>query len=375
MYKKKRIPALPLCFFALIAALTVAFFALPKHSFAENEKRVLADPPRWSFTSLLDGSLTAQAQTYIADHFPLREGFVGLHAYLQQFFGQNGDSGVCRGKNGFLFTLQGPINTDKQTQNIRRIRDFTAQNGLETTWLLVPCSGAMLEDQLPRFHRAFRDGELLDAAKSAVGDDVFLDVRDAFAERDRTQFYYRTDHHLTSRGSRVLYEAYCAAKDLQPQEFTLSQTSDSFYGTAYSKSGLWLTKPDKLELFTAPGGDYTVTIIEGTQSESFDSLYFPEHLNAMDQYPVFLDGNHSTVKIENHRCKNGRKLLLLKDSFAHCFATFLAANYETIYMVDLRYERAPLAPLIASEGLQELLVLYGAENLATSSDFAWLGLM
>ena len=159
------------------------------------------------------------------------------------------------------------------------------------------------------------------------------------------------------------------------QTFTKTRTSDGFYGTAYSKSGLWLTKPDTLDIYEEDGGDYTVTITEGTESKVYDSLYFPAHLAEKDQYPVFLDGNHALVKIENHRCSNGKKLLILKDSFAHCFATFLAANYETIYMVDLRYCRLPVREQLAADGVTELLVLYGAENLATSTDVAWLTLI
>lgn len=375
MKKKNHFRALPLCFFLLTAVLTAAFFLLPKQSFAENEKRVLAEPPRWSREALLDGTLTEQAQTYIADHFPLREAFVGLHAYADQLFGMNGDSGVYRGKDGFLFTAQGEVSLSKTAENVKKIRDFAARSQLKTTWMLVPCSGAVLGEKLPRFHKTFRDGEILDAAKAAAEGDAFLDVRSAFSGSDTAQLYYKTDHHLTSRGSRLLYETYCAANGLAPQSFTLTQTSEGFYGTAYSKSGLWLTKPDEVEIFAEDGGDYSVTITEGSEETTYDSLYFPEHLKARDQYPVFLDGNHSLVRIDNNRCNNGKKLLILKDSFAHCFTTFLAANYETILMVDLRYFRSPLSELIAEEGIRDLLVLYGAENLATSTDIAWLTMM
>lgn len=375
MKQPKRKPVLALCFFAMLAVLSVCFFALPKQSFAENEKRLLADPPQFSLQALLDGTLTAQAQTYIADHFPFREAFVGLHAYADQLFGMNGDSGVIRGKDGFLFTQQGSVSTQKETQNIEKIRAFAAQTGMDTTWMIVPASGAMLGEKLPRFHKSFCDDALLDAAKQAVGSDAFLDVRSIFAPLDTAKLYYRTDHHLTADGSRALYESYCAAKGLPVQAFTKTRTSDGFYGTAYSKSGLWLTKPDTLDIYEEDGGDYTVTITEGTESKTYDSLYFPAHLAEKDQYPVFLDGNHALVKIENHRCSNGKKLLILKDSFAHCFATFLAANYETIYMVDLRYCRLPVREQLAADGVTELLVLYGAENLATSTDVAWLTLI
>ncbi len=375
MKKKMALWALPAGFLSVLLILTVLFFALPKASYAENEKRVLSEKPRFSFASLLSGTLTEQAQPYAADHFPLREAFVGLHAYYEQAMGQNGDSGVYRGKDGYLFAKQGKIDLKKEQSNVEALRAFAERNGLKTTWMIVPCSGYTLENKLPLFHQRFRDGEIIDNARALTKGDSFLDCRDAFLQNGAGQLYYRTDHHLTSAGSLALYQAYCAAKQLEPQSFQLTKKSRGFFGTAYSKSGLWGTKPDELELYEEPGGDYTVTITEGSDTTKHASLYFTDHLSDKDQYPVFLDGNHALVKIRNNRAQNGKKLLIVKDSFAHCFATFLAANYETIYMVDLRYHRSPVSDLLKKEKIGDMLVLYGAENLATSTDIAWLSML
>jgi hypothetical protein len=375
MKKRCSLWALPVCFLLIVGVLTVLFFALPKQSFAENEKRLLSEKPQFSFAALLDGSLTAQWQTYLADHFPLREAFVGLHAYFELAMGQNGDSGVYRGKDGYLFASQGKIDLAKEKSNIDAIRAFADRNNLQTTWMIVPCAGAALSEKLPRFHKAYRDGEMLDTLRANIGDDALIDTQTLFTENKDTQLYYKTDHHLTSAGSRLLYEAFCKQNGIPPHDFAKTKSTDDFYGTAYSKSGLWLTKPDALEVWEEDGGDYTVTITEGTNVTTSDSLYFPAHLGDKDQYPVFLDGNHALVKIQNNRCHNGKKLLILKDSFAHCMTTFLAAEYETIYMVDLRYHRSPVADLLQSEGIRDLLVVYGAENLATSTDIAWLTML
>ena len=52
-----------------------------------------------------------------------------------------------------------------------------------------------------------------------------------------------------------------------------------------------------------------------------DSLYEWGYLNKRDQYALFLNGNHSKVKIESS-LENGRKLLIVKDSYAHAFVPF-----------------------------------------------------
>ena len=166
-----------------------------------------------------------------------------------------------------------------------------------------------------------------------------------------------------------MYKAYCKVLGLAPAEFEKTRESSGFYGTGYAKSGLWLTAPDTLEIWTAKNpGTYRVTIGD----KVYDSLYFNDHLTELDQYPVFLDGNHGLVTVANENCSNGRRLLLIKDSYAHCFATFAIENYEEIIMVDLRYYREDVKTLAEEYGCTELLYLYGVENLATSTDTFWL---
>ena len=72
-------------------------------------------------------------------------------------------------------------------------------------------------------------------------------------------------------------------------------------------------------------------------------MFFRKHLDESDKYLTFLDGNHSLVTIKTGN--PGGKLLLIKDSFAHCAAPFLAENFSEIYMIDLRYfKESPKAP-------------------------------
>ena len=50
----------------------------------------------------------------------------------------------------------------------------------------------------------------------------------------------------------------------------------------------------------------------------------------------------------------------------------LAENYEEIILVDLRYYRDSVKDLLEENEITDVLFLYGAENLATSTDFGWL---
>ena len=86
--------------------LSVLFFALPKQDYSENEKRVLAEPPLFSLESLIDGQFMTETESYLSDHFPFRDAFVGLQSYYELVTGRGGAADIYYGKDGYLIAAQ-----------------------------------------------------------------------------------------------------------------------------------------------------------------------------------------------------------------------------------------------------------------------------
>ena len=63
-----------------------------------------------------------------------------------------------------------------------------------------------------------------------------------------------------------------------------------------------------------------------------------------------------------------RKLLIVKDSYAHSIVPFLALHFDEIHMVDLRYYRGSLSEYRETNGIDTTLVLYNLPNLAEDRD-------
>lgn len=356
-------------FIAIVLVVAILFVALPKKAYSENEKRVLPEFPTLSWEAVADGSFGKNLEDYLASHFPFRDLFVGVHAYWKQMLGMNGNSGVYAAEDGYLITAPGEFDQSRAQRNLQYLKEFAASTGLDAKLMVVPSAGYILDDKLPNIHESYYDNALLELVEASGLDTIDL-TKDFLANTE--DLYYRTDHHLTAAGSLRMYQQFCAAQDITAKEFSLAERHPGFYGTTYSKSGLWDTQPDTLEIYKPEqGSNFQVTITE-IQDTTYDSLYFPTHLENLDKYPVFLDGNHSLVTIENLTVQNGKTLLLIKDSYAHCFATYAAEHYEKIVMVDMRYYRGSVAELAATHGATEILYLYGAENLATSTDIPWL---
>ncbi len=361
-------------FLALVFVLLLLFVVLPKSDYSANEKRVLSDFPQVSLSAIADGSFGTKFETYLSDHFPFRNFFVGLNAYYNQLLGNNGATGIYNAKDGYLISKPEALDPDRLTKNLGYISDFAEKNALNAVLLAVPSPGYMLEDKLPKVHAEYSDEQAFSLIAEKLTDAVRLvDMRNAFAATEE-QIYYRTDHHITSAGSYLCYEALCNALSLTAvsrDAFTV-ETSEGFYGTTYSRSGLWLEKPDTVEMWKDAALNVSVWVSEdGSENEPHDGIFFIDHLAEDDQYPVFLDGNHGYTHIHNENADGG-KVLIVKDSYAHCMTGFLAAHYSDIYMIDLRYYKLELSPLVAEKGIDTVLYIYGIDNLSGDSNIAWL---
>ena len=356
----------------VILALLLVF--LPKKSYSENEKRMLAEFPSFSVSALMDGSYTKALESYISDHFPFRDVFVGVNSYATTLSGRENQNGVYLLKDGSLVAHPGnggTVDPAKLERYMAMFNTFSEKMNIDASLMLVPTPGYMKQDMLPSYHLDYYDDQLFDIVENNKGDINYIDLLKAF--EGEKGIYYNTDHHVTGYGSYLMYIEYCKSLGIEPEGFEVSQTIDGFYGTNYSKSGLWLTNPDTIDVYSSDNGyKYTVTIDDITEKNSYDSLYFYGHKDNYDKYPIFLDGNHAITTIENHNNKNGKTLLILKDSYAHCFATMVCENYETVIMVDLRYYRGAVSQLIEEREVDELLFLYGVENAASMSDIGLL---
>ncbi len=378
--EKKKIFKLGPCtvaFIAIILSLSILLVALPKESYSENEKRVLATFPEFTLKSLADGEFTQALEEYINDHFPGRDIFVGIYSYFNRLSGRGNESGIYLLSDGSLVSAPAEVDIEKCARNLTKLNALSEKLGIPAALIIVPTPGYIKYEELPYGHGEYADDAIFKKAEQVLWEGVELvDLRDIYKSKEESgaSVYYNTDHHTTTRGSYLAYLEYCSAMGIEPTEnYTNIEKVEGFYGTNYSKSGLWLTKPDTLEIWHSPNNyNYSVVVDDISTQKTHDSLFFMEHAENMDKYPIFLDGNHALVTITNEDVKNGRTLLIVKDSYAHSFSSFVCEQYETVCMVDMRYYRASVSSLATSIGADEILYMFGAENLATMSELALL---
>lgn len=371
--------AVALLFGGILIGMQAAFWLLPHRSFSENEKRVLAQAPTVSAAGLADGSVFQQAESYLSDHFPGRDGWVGTNAYLAQAEGQGAVQSIVRGSDGWLFPAPLP-ETDRQTlqDNMQAITAFAQTQTVPVYLMAVPTSGAVVEDELPDLHLPYPDVDMIEQARSIAGDAVhWIDLAGDFRRADDPRtLYYRTDHHWTTAGAYRAYQLLMQEKgeEAVAQDAFWVEQVPGFYGTSYSKSGLWRTPPDEIALWTDLDRKTTTQVYDGNRQQPVvqQGMLFREYLNQADKYPVFLSGNHARVHIETD-ADTDKRLLVVKDSYAHALAPFLAEEYRTIDLIDLRYfKQQTISAWLKDHPADEILFVYGLSSLAEDKNLQWL---
>lgn len=371
----KYLPTFLFCGF--IFAMMVLWLALPKSSYSPQEKRTLAEFPACNTDTLLNGDFQKSLDTWLSDHMPGRNFFVGLNADYDLLSGRNGAKGIYLGTDNYLFPK--PVQEGEGLlKNAGYIQEFADDIDIPVYMTVIPSSGYVNSGKLPWNHETYKDNEWIEAFRQQLGKNVrFVDVQEDFvkAAADR-QLYYKTDHHWTSLGAYECYRLLGAAMGYTPlveSDFD-KETVEGFYGTSYAKAALWFLPPDTMELWTnrhQPADAVTVDIHDGQDSKSGTSYFFRDQLGNDDKYPVFLDGNHSLVRITNEAAEGGT-LVVIKDSYAHTLVPFLSQHYRNIIMVDLRYYKKEVSALAEQEHADAVLLLYSLDNLAADTNLSYL---
>ena len=189
-----------------------------------------------------------------------------------------------------------------------------------------------------------------------------IPLYETLREHKDEYLYYWSDHHWTTRGAGYAYEKMAEVMGLpgaenraDSMEKQLYPVTDSFQGTLSARSG-YQVPDDTIEVYWPEQEEELVVTYVQEQIKSA-SLYASEKLDTKDKYGMFLNGNHPLTEIRT-MASTGRKLLLVKDSYANCLVPFLTGDFEEIVLVDPRYYYDSLDQLMEQYDFTDVVFLY-----------------
>ena len=387
---------------AFILCFSVWCLVAPKQTFSENENRALASWPVYSFTALKDGSYMSGVQTYLSDHFPLRDPFMTLKTKYEMLTGREEINDIYLAKDGYYIeAYKTPKQQKKIITQFQKLQDaITTDAKQNIRVMLVPTAISTYNAKLPGsapdrgvLRQVDTMNEIYAALPNMQKVDVWSALQAAAAqeETDRTRasgdadgaqpvadagdvgcdtsaatgLYYHTDHHWTTHGAYIGYQAYCGAAGLSPipeADFQKTCVTTDFHGTIFSKLHDSTVPGDAITLYEYPANQLTVSYPD--TGEVTDTLYNRDYLAQKDKYSMFLNNLHPLVEITNASADSDRQLVLIKDSYANSMVPFLVHHYQKIYVFDTRYYRfGPSSFINEHPEVTDVLLLYNMNTI------------
>lgn len=169
---------------------------------------------------------------------------------------------------------------------------------------------------------------------------TYVDAYSVLKEHTDEDIYSRTDHHWNPLGAYYAAGAFSDAAGVDfPDISKYTPVSRSGYVGSmytYSKDYHIYNDPETFTMYLSPNADRISTTYYNT---SFGGAYKGDLFvsrNAASFYCSFIGSDDRITKIETD-VKNGRTLVVFKQSFGNALIPFLTSGFERIYVCDMRY--------------------------------------
>lgn len=366
----------------IIFGFSLGIIIKPDNNFSEQENRYLQQAPKFTLDRLIQGKFTSEISDYFSDQFIMRDVFVGAKSVMEIGMLKHENNSVTLGKDGYIIKRVDYPNYDIIAKNVSSISIFgkaMEELGITYTLAMAGRNVDVLQRYLPSMYPNQHSDNLWEYFESLVTDVDYVDLRTplkSIVDSDTNeQIYYKTDHHWTTLGAYYAYAEIIKSFGEEPlplNYFYIERVSDKFYGTTWSTAGMKWIQPDIMNFFRYDGDEYYITEIVDT-GRIIEGFYDWEQINKKDKYSAFIGGNNSRVNIYHSEGTTREKLLLLKDSFAHSVAPFLAYHYDLI-ILDMRYYKNPVKDLVIEENIDRVLILNNIDNISETNVYGILQL-
>ena len=233
--------------------------------------------------------------------------------------------------------------------------------------MVIPKACAYYLEQAEGYDKLiYRNKRDIDLIHDTFNDRVIdVNIYNILGQHANEGIYFRTDHHWTSLGAYYAMTVFAekagtSIDDLS--EFT-EERREGYLGTMYKYSNYSTTLLNNPEDFVAyyPDASYTVTYYSPTDltsspREHEGGFFWQIGDNQKSSwYSTFIRGDSYSVKAVSNDCKNGRKLLIVKDSYGNALAPYTLEGFEEIYIVDARKYQRNLKETINELGITDIL--------------------
>lgn len=185
------------------------------------------------------------------------------------------------------------------------------------------------------------------------------------SKHSKDYIYFNSDHHWSGLGAYYAYSAFADTLKLPvlDLEACTEQKIEGFTGTLSNAD----TQTDTVSYWEFPY-DVTMEITDANgNTQTYDSPYYTAAEGGSLTYGVFIMGDNpkTVLKSSSPDAEEGRKILVVKESYGNAFVPYLTNDFEEVHIADLRTFPDNLATYCMQNDIGEVLFLNGVMSANT----------
>jgi hypothetical protein len=244
---------------------------------------------------------------------------------------------------------------------------------------VAPLSSAFIPVEKYKHYNAQNKNTLKAIGASLSNGAIFCDVFDEMNKHAGEKMYFSTDHHWKPIGAYYAYVAFCKAAGFEPVPLTKMEkrTKYNFLGSLYQHTLDPSVKnnPDTMEYYIPKVTTTAVRYTPFGYNKQSKSSVFAHSASGGNTYSTFISGDAPMMRI-NTNVKNGKKAIVIKNSYGNAFVVYLISHYEEIWVVDFRYSKQNIIETIRNNKINDMIFamgMYGAMSKGTINMMRNLG--
>ncbi|MBO5870762.1 MAG: hypothetical protein J6Q89_08440 [Clostridia bacterium] len=242
-------------------------------------------------------------------------------------------NGIIVSGNRGMEAFGGTYNNGKSTA--QKLNTFKEAVGEDVNVYIMPCPTQAAFYAPAKYSNSIKSHEnCFNGIRENLVGVKYVDTLAALSPHTDEYIYLRTDFHWAALG------AYYAAEELAKVAGTpfdnistfVEKSADGFNGSLVGYASVLSNDPDTLYWYE-PSREHTVTYysVNGFSNPITGRTLFA----AVNGYTKFIYGDSYTTQIQSN-VNNGRKLLIVKDSYGNALAPFVLSSFEEVIIVDCR---------------------------------------
>lgn len=395
---------------AVFGCGVLVFNTFERSKISELEKRELATFPAYDNASLMSGKFTKAISAWYSDSEPYRDKFMLMSMMFKESIGMTQSDDNIKFHKADAPEAKPDDNRDIAEYDNKLTADENAKVASAGIIIIGPpgkvralmayggeaTGGTAFAEIINRYKKTFPNVNVYcmvipqstefycpDKARSSTKPELptirhiyslldpevkAVDVYTSLGQHAKEDIYLRTDHHWAPLGAFYAAKKFAEVAGVPFRELNsydrhvIHGYVGSMYG--YSKDISVKQSPEDFVFYTPRNTKYTTTYTEYQINKSYKvtsegaphtgEFFYTYPDGSPGAYCTFMGGDAKITKVQTS-VKNGRRVVIFKDSFGNAIPGYLFYSFEEVHVIDHRYFTKDIRQYIAANKITDIL--------------------